>query len=227
MKVKKIFPERLYVVSNFAVARNPIFSDQKLCLRFLKKLEKYLAPVCHILHYNLDDNQFQLIIEIKGQEVINEFYRKKKNEPDLKNEEIPAATKIFSQQMANLQASTAIHFNRKYKRLGALFARRFSKILIETKEDCKIWIKRMDDMMKHTEQIETWETLGMYRNRIQWVDKMKWNKFRSAFYYYKKMLASHTELSCFKIYSEIDFQGHFKNLLNPNFIPELSPKSPP
>ena len=46
MKVKHVFGGHVYLISNFGVARNPIFKD-KVDLDFFKaKFDEYLGEIC-------------------------------------------------------------------------------------------------------------------------------------------------------------------------------------
>lgn len=216
----------MYVISNFTVALNTIFLDGDLCNRFLKKIEKYLSPLCKVIHYCLDDNQFHLIVMMKNREAFCDFYRLKKGDESLIDQEIPFCSYIFSQQMANLQSSTAIHFNRKFKRLGALFARRFSKILIESEVELTSWVRRLNKMKKSIQQSKKWETFNLTGSRKNWLKLEKWKKERCAYFYYNHKAIKHAILSCFILVDDIDLQGQFENLPPKNIYLYKSTKPP-
>lgn len=128
MRVQHIFNGHIYAITNHAIACNSIFDNKKLCTRFLSKVNFYLAPLYQILHYVLHDNQFQIIVKMASREEFEEYYMRKKGKQPMQND-IPLSTHIYSQEMANLLASTAIHNNRKFVRTGAIFTRRFTKDL--------------------------------------------------------------------------------------------------
>lgn len=156
MKVDHVFEEQLYLISSHSVAKNPLFNNKSHCQRFLEKIEKYLSPLCDILDYCLLHNQFQLIVRLKSRDTFVEFYRDKTEDEDIPRNYIPFTTHIFSQAVSNLLSSTAIWYNRKYNRTGALFARRFTKTLIESEKALRDWIANFHDLVPHHKYAGMW-----------------------------------------------------------------------
>lgn len=156
MRVKYVSGEKFYLVSNHAVAINPLFKDKYYCVRFLHKLKFYLSPLCEILSYSFSNHEFQLMVRLKSRESFESYFKNKYPKKIKKGVSIPKETYIFSQAMANLQSSMAIHFNRKEGRTGALFARRFSKTLIERAEEFEKWMERMKGMKNFLSYEKEW-----------------------------------------------------------------------
>lgn len=214
MKVQHIFNGHFYLITNHAVASNSIFDNKVLCERFLRKVEFYLSPLCEVLHYVMHENQFQLVVKMASREAFEAYYWKK-NGLAMEGKEVPFSTHIFSQAMANLQSSTAIHYNRKFGRTGALFARRFAKVLIESEEKLDEWINRLNLMKRFHEYLGKWKR-GIRRKKEK-VESWKMKKERSAYYYYLRQGIKHSVLSTFVKVFELNLQGQF-NILPPPSI---------
>ena len=136
----------IYLVSNHAVARNPMFSELSLQKFFIEKVKKYLEPISEIVSYNLHSHEFQLLLKTKDREDFEQYFidKKRRKKIKVKKEDIPESTNIFSQAMANLQVSFVKKLNYKYGRTGSLMARRFSRKLIETEEEMVYYINHMN-----------------------------------------------------------------------------------
>lgn len=216
MQVDHLFDSHIYIITNHAVARNLLFRDKYLCRRFLEKLDKYLSSLCQIMHYCLDDNQFQIIVKLRDREAFIEYYIKKYGLAESEQDKIPASNYIFSQAMANLQSSTAIHFNRSFGRTGALFARRFQKVLVKSKEELDMWIDRLNEMKKFIKYYGEWgfRQGGEQRNeaRVFWMKRVRRCIERTGYAFIKGILVSHAILSSFIQVDSIQFQGQFIKL---------------
>ena len=156
MKSRHIFENRVYLISNRAVAGNPIFLSKTDQLEFLEKVEQYLKPICDVLAYSLHSDQFQLLIETKSRRNFTKFFRdmhKGKTNEDIF---LPLSTHIFSRQMSNLQVSVAKKFNFRNDRSGALFAGRFERILIENEDELDLWIERLNAKVRFFDQAKNW-----------------------------------------------------------------------
>lgn len=224
MRVHHLFENQIYMISNHAVARNPLFKDKYMCIRFLKKIDLYLGPICKILHYCLDQNQFQILVKLNDRDSFCRYYLGKKMNIDEEN--IPHSSHIFSQAMANLQSSAAIHFNRKNSRTGALFARRFSKHLIKSKEELEFWVERLQNFQRQICYTANWVAQELAKNRGNWVRKNKSCKNRSAAFFYKYRKSRHMILSSFARYNEFELQGQFTTLFIDRFGTKFSKNKP-
>jgi hypothetical protein len=219
MEPTHLFEGHIYVISNTAVAKNPLFNNKTYCRRFLEKMNYYLSDLCEILHYNIDKNQYQLIVRLFDRKQICAYYRNKHSEWELEEHEIPFTTHIFSQAMANLQSSTAIHFNRKECRFGALFARRFSRELVKSQTELDAWIEHFHKMKRMYVQSRRWDFKGTKRRN--WVKKKRL-KERNGYYYYLNTVQQHTVLRSFIAVNKIQLQGQFEILPPKNIFENFS-----
>jgi hypothetical protein len=209
MRACHLFENAIYVISNHAVARNPIFTDKAYCVRFLQKANKYLSPICEIMQYSLDQNQFHFLVKLKSRAIFCSHYRKKNKNAELPVEKIPHETYIFSQAMANLQSSTAIHFNRKEKRTGALFARRYYKHLVESEGELQQWVERFREFYRHMRYSTKWVAREVVKDRERWVKKNRGMNVRNGTFYYKNKILMHPILDTFKRIYNMKLQGQF------------------
>lgn len=143
MRVKYVDLQNIYLISNHCVALNAMFDPSYYSRRFKNKVKDYLLPLCEILALTIHDNQFQLVVKLRARSDFETYYINKEKKKGREISKIPESTYIFSQAMANLQSSMAIHFNRREGRTGAVFARRFTKVLIKTGKELKRWLDRM------------------------------------------------------------------------------------
>lgn len=156
MKCRHIFENRIYLISNRAVAGNALFTSVKEQAEFLAKVEHYLSPICDVLAYSMHDDQFQLLIETKSRRNFTNFF--KLTHKGKTNEEffLPLSTHIFSRQMSNLQVSVAKKFNLRNERSGALFATRFERILVEDEIEAGEWAKKLNDKKRYFATAKRW-----------------------------------------------------------------------
>lgn len=199
MRVDHIFGGHIYVISNYSVALNPLFWNNENCEIFQKKVTEYLGPLCEIMGYGFCDNQFQLLIRTFDRSKFAAFYRQKKSEAIFEDYEIPETGLIFSQEVSNLLNSFAKHFNFRYQRRGGLFAARYSKYLVETEDEMRIWLERINGLKKLVDFSEEWDVKG-----------------------FSKMDGASILVSSKKIYEKRPFE---EGLVNEDFEGEVSPGS--
>ncbi len=165
-KTKHLFEEQVYLISNHAVALNPMFDCKAMQDYFKNKMESYLSPICHILAYSLEDNEYQLLVKLKKREdFVQLFFEKNKDifENDI---EAPPSTYVFSQSMANMQVSFVKHYNYVNSRSGTLMAGRFSRKLVETQEEMQMWKDRLNKGVRKHNYSEKWIN-KMGRSEVQ------------------------------------------------------------
>lgn len=224
MTAPHVFEGEFYVISNFAVARNQLFSCKSLCLRFLNKIDLYLSPLCDIHQYHLDNDQFHLLIKLKNRKAFETYYLNKKL--DKNPSKIPHSTYIFSQAMANLQAGTAIHINRKTGRKGAMFARRFKKHLIESVEELEIWLKKFNAWKIASVQSVLWRYRLKKKEMRKKVKEYRESWRNGSSYYYNNNY-NHPILRSFEECIIELFQGQFKKSSQSSLFSKKRNYSPP
>lgn len=155
MKVDHVFGGHIYVISNFGVARNPIFKNNDDVEFFKSNIDKYLGEICEIYAYGNEYNQFQYLVKIHERPILEAFfYRKQSSEEKNAGHNLysldaitpPDSYLIFSQEVSNCLNSYAKKFNFKYKRKGGLFGDRYCKYLVESEEEMEMWIDRLNNL---------------------------------------------------------------------------------
>ncbi len=155
MKSKHVFGGHVYLISNYGVARNPIFKDKKDLEFFKEKFDQYLGEICDLHASSHKINQFQYLVKIKEREHLEAFYlkkmdKKKSGKVKLKARNkivsIPESYLIFSQEVSNFLNSVAKKFNFRHGRRGSLFADRYTKLLVTSEEEMRSWKERLVSM---------------------------------------------------------------------------------
>ncbi len=172
MKIDHICGGHVYLISNYGVARNPIFCDQSDIDFFRSNVEKYLSKICDIHAYDFKHNQFQILLSVKWRNCIEKFFIEKYS--NSKNEnfkqliinrnknrlgvELPYTYEIFSQEVSNMLNSYAKYFNFKYRRKGGLFGSRYTKILVESESEMLEWVARLNNRQPLVFFEKDWQT---------------------------------------------------------------------
>lgn len=143
MKIKYMLDEQCYVLSNFAVAGNPIFLTHSEVEDFKFRINEHLSPLCEIMGFHFSQYEYQILVCLKDRSTFINFFQEKHKKLNIETLTIPESTYIVSQEMANIQSGYAKSFNFRHKRIGAVFARRYQKILIKSEHDLEQWLERM------------------------------------------------------------------------------------
>ncbi len=112
-------PGETYHVYNHANGDDNIFREEDNYRYFLEKYKKYISPVADTLAYCLMKNHFHLMVRIKEEESLINFF-------DVKNPDLTGfqnLSGLVSRQFSKLFNSYSKAFNKKYNRIGGLFNR--------------------------------------------------------------------------------------------------------
>lgn len=108
-RARRHYPNQYYHILNRGFDRRDIFREKEDYLRFLEKLESLTKKHDWIIYsYCLLPNHYHLHAQIRNNPLHHIIHP--------------------------LQTSHAVHFNRKYKHFGPVFAGRFKSILIQEKD---------------------------------------------------------------------------------------------
>ena len=158
-KTTHLFENNVYYISNKSVALNGMFVDSSMQLYFIEKMEYYLSPICKLVAYDLSDNSFQILVNLKDRKSFEAHFlskNRKKKKKEIAILDIPDSTYIFSQAMANLQVSFVKHFNYTFQRSGTLMASRYFRQLVENEEEMQSWIQKLNNGTKVTGYSAKW-----------------------------------------------------------------------
>lgn len=119
--------------------------------------------------------------------------------------------------MANLLSGMAIHFNRKFYRTGALFARRFHRRLLKSKKELDLVVASMNDMDALHRYRKYWMVNVKKAKKVFKTGhsgKREWKGMweRSARKFYKNRLKTHPLSGSFVRADEIELRGQFDTL---------------
>ena len=165
--------ENCYVLTNFSDSNNPMFIEEVDERNFKGRIDEKLSVLCEILGYTFHNDQFLILVVLRDRATFVNFYREKKDDMEISEEEVPESTYILSQEMANIQSGYALWFNKKYKRYGSLFGRRYTKLLIETEESLREWVNRMKDYVRFWDFEEFWNYVMRFVNRLKKLEKIR------------------------------------------------------
>ncbi len=174
-KTTHLFEEKVYLISNHAVALNPMFIDESMQKYFLEKMKIYLEPICNVLAYSLEDHEYQLLVKLKKKEDFVALYLEKNRNFLEEQDEVPPSTYIFSQSMANMQVSFVKHFNFINDRSGTLMASRFSRKLVETPEEMNRWKEKLNEGIKKHNYSKEWIN-QMGRSEVKYTSEWMYRK---------------------------------------------------
>ncbi|MEK7225078.1 MAG: hypothetical protein AAB221_05295, partial [Bacteroidota bacterium] len=122
----------IYHLFNHANGRENLFTEQKNYVFFLERLSQHVLPIAHIYAYCLMPNHFHLLLKIRKKNLLQGYYRQKKEKqlamqsgisveiPQLilQEEEL---VKQVSKSFSNMFNSYTQAFNKMYNRMGSLF----------------------------------------------------------------------------------------------------------
>lgn len=163
--VKEYVPESYYHIYNRGVNKNNIFLDRKDRIVFLGLLKRYLGDELEkkpnretyvnyngqveLLAYCLMNNHFHLFVYQESQTVITDL-------------------------MKSLTVAYSMYFNKKYKRVGAVFQQRFRAVLV-CNDFHLLHLSRYIHMNPQNYETYEWSSLPYYLSRktASWVKPVK------------------------------------------------------
>lgn len=128
-----MLPGNTYHLFNHANGYENLFTESKNYDFFLERLSLHVLPVAHIYAYCLMPNHFHLLVKIRSEkELLDYFEQKGKSRPgEVENdtkiiEPITGSDQLFlvkkvSKSFSNLFNSYTQAFNKMYDRMGSLF----------------------------------------------------------------------------------------------------------
>ncbi len=128
-------PSKTYHIYNHANGDDNIFREEDNYRFFLDKYVKYINPVADTFAYCLMKNHFHLMVRIKNVEYFRDYQPFNKTSKVFENlgglkEEENAISKLVSKSFSNLFNSYTKACNKKYDRIGSLFAPNVKRIQI-------------------------------------------------------------------------------------------------
>jgi len=111
-------PGKIYHVYNRANGWEKLFSEGENFIFFLRRFSVYVWPVAQLYAYCLAPNHFHLVIRIRDEVVLSDYFELAARENEQKSNYLSGkVSKAFS----NLFSSYAQAYNKVYGRKGSLF----------------------------------------------------------------------------------------------------------
>ena len=206
METRHLFEDRIYAISNASGAKNCLFKSLEDIKYFQEKLDHQLSSICNLIAYSFKADEYVLLIRMKSREEIVNFYRKKKSKGLQHDDLIPPSSYIFSQQMANLQAGYAKHYNWKYKRTGSLFCSRFARELVESEDEMIMWVEKINNLYEFRARLDYWKS-DRYKSLVRVGVKWKERMLNCSYGAYNG--GAQSAIGCFSLWININLQGCF------------------
>ncbi len=137
-ELSPLLPETTYHIYNHANGDENLFRMDENYRYFLQKYGEYIYPIAETYAYCLMPNHFHLMVQIRSEEVVMEFFRKKtKQQKTLQGfqtlEELNAKefSDAISKQFSHFFNGYTQAFNKMYNRKGSLFIPRFKRKAVE------------------------------------------------------------------------------------------------
>lgn len=120
-----MMPLQYYHIFNRAVGKEKAFLNDENYRYFLRLAKKHIAPVASVYAYALLPNHYHLLVRIKDEKVISDYYESNKQKPFdvLQKSYAEVVVQCFSN---HLNAYTKA-FNKMYDRKGNLFIPNFKR----------------------------------------------------------------------------------------------------
>lgn len=159
-----MIPGSTYHLYNHANGRENLFAETKNYYFFLEKLSFHVLPVAEVYAYCLMPNHFHLLIKIRNQKELVEYFSKKNEAiegqtlPTIFDEQL--LVKKISKAFSNLFNSYTQAFNKMYDRMGSLFMQNMKSIeIIGDESFCKVVHYIHSNPVRHqfVKKMELWE----------------------------------------------------------------------
>ncbi len=125
--------DKFYHVYNRGLNSENLFKEDRNYAYFLNKYAEYLYPVVDTYAYCLLKNHFHILLRVKSQKNLSEFYETTRvNNSKKYNEGLHSADFIVSKQFARLFSSYTQAINKSYNRTGSLVETPFKRIEVGT-----------------------------------------------------------------------------------------------
>ena len=152
--------EKFYHVYNHGNANDNIFINESNYNFFLNKFNKYVSPIADTFAYCLLPNHFHFLIQIKTENIINDFYYKSRKVSKTMRDAPKNISDIISQQFSNFFNSYTKSFNKQNNRKGSLFLDNFNRKNIDTENYLKriiIYIHQNPVNHGFSEHVNKWK----------------------------------------------------------------------
>jgi len=114
-----LIADNYYHLFSRAVGQEKLFRSNENYYYFLNKMKQHVLPVVDLYAYSLLPNHFHLVVRIKGEKELMNFFEVKKSKPFNPSENY--LPDFVMEQFSNWLNGYTKAFNKMYKRKGGLF----------------------------------------------------------------------------------------------------------
>ena len=127
--------EKFYHIYNRGVNSEDLFKEDRNYSYFLDKYAQYLSPFVDTFSYCLLKNHFHILIRVKDQITLDNYYKTNgKNKGKKLVEGLHGSNFIVSKQFARLFSSYTQAINKSYNRTGSLIETPFKRIEVDNED---------------------------------------------------------------------------------------------
>lgn len=165
-----MLPGNIFHIYNHANGRENLFAETKNYFFFLGRLSLHVLPVAYICAYCLMPNHFHLLVKIRQEEELNDYFQQKQTQRDKTttgagvdnfcrvNDQQLLEQKV-SKSFSNLFNSYTQAFNKMYGRKGSLFMQNMKREEVDSDGSfCKVvhYIHRNPVHHRFVNEIDQW-----------------------------------------------------------------------
>jgi REP element-mobilizing transposase RayT len=133
-----LLPSNFYHLFNRAVGNEKLFREDENYRYCLAKMKQHILPVADLFAYSLLPNHFHLLVRVKPEERIRDFFEVKKGNPF--DEKANDLSDFIMEQFSNWLNGYTKAFNKMYDRKGGLFIDYMKRTEAETDSDVTSFI---------------------------------------------------------------------------------------
>jgi putative transposase len=150
-------PNGIYHIFSRAVGDEQLFLSHDNYFYFLRKFKEHIAPIGDMYTYSLLPNHFHLLVRIKEEQTIIEYFAAKKNRNfDTTKDNL---CDFIMERFSNWLNGYTKAFNKMYQRKGALFMDYIKRAIVKQDSDFSNFVFYVHKNAVHhglTKEIGTW-----------------------------------------------------------------------
>lgn len=126
-------PGQLYHLYTHSNGSENLFRNEENFRYFLKRYREFIPAVADTLAYCLMPNHLHLLVHVKDEMALKEFFKKKLDAKDLtglavkRNQDLSGLERLTILQFSHLLNAYSKAYNKMYTRRGSLFTRAFRR----------------------------------------------------------------------------------------------------
>lgn len=182
---------------NRAVGKEKLFLSEANYYYFLSKLKQHTSPVADVFAYALLPNHFHLVVRIKQENDIMQYFHDKKRKPF--NPKENSLSDFIMEQFSNWANAYVKAFNKMYNRKGGLFIDYMKRSLMQNDSDFTSYVFYVHKNAVHhglTKKIGDWpydsynSLISYQQTSLLREDVMEWFGSKERFIQFHQQLVA-------------------------------------